>query len=121
MIKGHEAETFELTKSELVLAQRMVKFLEKKTKKNPIKANEIILGLKNNWGIDLKPVRLRKIINYYRVNSVLPIMSSSKGYYVSYDKKEIEKMIDSLGQRATSIMSAGLGLQRIIMRDLKNK
>jgi len=59
-------------------------------------------------------VKLRKLINYMRTHDILPVCSTSKGYFISYDKKVLEKQIVSLSQRANSIMSCAYGLERFI-------
>ena len=119
MIEGHEYETNELSDKELALAMRLIPYFKKKTKDNPVKESEITKGLKEKWGYDLKPVRLRKIINFYRVNSIIPVMSNSNGYFVSYDKEDIDKMNKSLTQRANSMISCVIGLQRFLIRQDK--
>jgi len=49
-----------------------------------------------------------------RTHDILPVCSTSKGYFISYDKKVLEKQIVSLSQRANSIMSCAYGLERFI-------
>lgn len=116
MIKGHENETNELTKEELSLAKTLIKHFEAKTKENPVKAVDIVNGVNRTYKLEKKftDVRLRKIINYYRVNAILPIMSNSKGYYVTDDISEINNMIESLEQRAFSIFNSANGLRKFL-------
>jgi len=116
MIKGHEDITHDLTEQEYELAVRLVPFLEKRTVDNPILAKQIIDGVNNKWNPKpkLTDARLRKIINYYRVQSILPIISNSKGYYVSYDLEEIDNMMASLCQRANSILQASFGMGKLL-------
>lgn len=118
MITGHEQETYDLTDYEYELAVRLVPFLEKKTKDNPVLAKQIIDGVNEKWNLKpkLNDVRLRKIINYYRVQSILPIISTSKGYYVSYEEDEINLMIQSLTQRANSIIQASFGMGKLLKK-----
>ena len=117
MIKGHERETFELNKEELWLSNELVDSFKKRGKSNPIKASEIVRSV-NTFYPDLKnkftEVRLRKIINHYRVNSILPIISTSKGYFVSYDKIDVSDMVTSLTQRADSILNCVNGLKSFL-------
>jgi hypothetical protein len=49
-----------------------------------------------------------------RCNSLLPIISNSKGYYVSYNIEDIGEMIVSLTWRAEAIEAAATGLREII-------
>jgi hypothetical protein len=62
-------------------------------------------------------VKLRKLINYMRTHDILPICSTSKGYFVSYDESVLKKQIVSLSQRANSVMSCAYGLERFIKID----
>lgn len=122
MVKGHEQHTEELNEEELMLANRLISAFSKRTKNNPVTAPEIVRGVNANVPLtqNFSDRRLRKIINYYRVNSILPIISTSKGYYVSRDENEIEGMIISLNQRANSILEACFGMQRIL-NQISNK
>lgn len=115
-IKGHENITHELTNDELWLANQIKEGLKRFTKTNPIKSPDLVRRINLNFGhkIKLSDVRLRKIVNYYRTEGILPVMSNSHGYYVSYDKKEIEDMILSLTQRANSIKNCCAGLTKIM-------
>lgn len=121
MVKGHEEITYELTDYELDLARRIAPILKSKTKENPVLAKQIIDGCNTAWNLSpkLTDVRLRKIINYYRVESILPVISTSKGYHVSYDEQEINDMMSSLCQRGNSIIQASFGLGKIL-NQIKN-
>ena len=68
----------------------------------------------NERGIQhqVKGVRLRKFIHYFRANTILPILATSTGYSLSYDKKEIHLQIQSLEERARSIRAASEGLMK---------
>jgi len=116
MILGYESLTQELNDEELMLANRLVSAFKKRTKDNPVTAPEIVSGVNANITLTQKfsERRLRKIINYYRVQGILPIISTSKGYYTSYEVKDIEFMITSLSQRANSILEGCYGMQRIL-------
>jgi hypothetical protein len=58
----------------------------------------------------ITPMRLRKYFNYFRSNGILPIIATSNGCYISYDKEEIEKQILSMKQRARQIERAAIGM-----------
>ena len=122
MIIGHEQETYDLTDYEYELAVRLAPFLKTKTKENPVLAKQIIDGVNEKWNLKpkLNDARLRKIINYYRVQSILPIISTSKGYYVSYEEDEINLMIQSLTQRANSIIQASFGMGKLLKKIKEN-
>jgi len=123
MILGHIEYTQELNDEELMLAKRLFSAFKKRTKDNPVTAPEIVSGVNANVTLTQKfsERRLRKIINYYRVQGILPIISTSKGYYTSYEVKDIEFMITSLSQRANSILEGCYGLQRIIENEKLKK
>jgi len=53
---------------------------------------------------------LRKLTHFLRCNSILPLIATSKGYYVSYDNAEIDKQIKSLQERAAAIIESANGL-----------
>lgn len=79
--------------------------------------NRVVERIKEETSIDIVKIngaRLRKMINYMRCNSTLPIISTSKGYYVSYDIEEIGAMILSLTMRADAIEAAANGLRYIV-------
>lgn len=117
MITGHEEITYELTDHEYELALKIAPILKKKTKDNPVLSKQIIDGVNEKWKPNpkLSDARLRKIINYYRTQSILPVISTSKGYYVSYNEDDINGMIKSLTERANSILEASFGIQRILI------
>jgi len=114
MILGHEEFTSELTQEEIKLAHDLIKHFGRKTKDNPVKARDIVEGVRNTYKLSFKfdEARLRKIVNYYRVNSIIPILSSKNGYYVSEDPEDIKAMTKSLLQRANSIFDCVIGLDR---------
>lgn len=116
MIKGHENITTELTPEEIWLANEMIQFFKTKTKDNQVKSIQIVTGINKHYQLKKRftDVRLRRIVNYYRVNAILPVISSSNGYYVSYNEDDIQDMVLSLNQRANSILDCAKGLQRII-------
>ena len=123
MINGHEIFTEELNEEERMLAKRLISAFSKRSKINPVTASEIVSGVNKNMKLTQKfsDRRLRKIINHYRVNAILPIISTSKGYYVSYDENEIEGMVISLTQRAKSILEGCFGMQRILKEEKLKK
>ena len=119
MVKGHENNTYELTDEELKLAKAIIPHFKKKTKSNPVKAKDIVNGINSHYKLKKKfsEVRLRKIVNYYRTNSIIPIISTSNGYYVSYDENDINEMIESLTQRASSIIECAFGMKRLLIKE----
>jgi len=51
------------------------------------------------------------MVNFIRVNSLIPLIATSEGYFVSYDKEEIMKEIKSMDERASAIIGAANGLR----------
>jgi len=118
-----KAQTKGLTTDERLLIPYLEKILLKTNKENPKYNDEIIKELNlivdriKDMNIDISRVsgiRLRKMINYMRCNSILPIISNSKGYYVSYNIEDIGEMIVSLTWRAEAIVAGANGLRQII-------
>lgn len=114
MITGHE-DILDLTEADIAIANRLINALKTRTKDNPILSKDIVNGVNSKWEVKPKftDVRLRKIINYYRTNSILPVISNKNGYYVSYNIEEIDLMTHSLTQRANSILGCVFGMKRI--------
>lgn len=113
MITNFEEVTCELSEYELRLVPVLIRGFETKTKANPIKAPEIIKSMKG-FGYKISEPRLRKICNHIRSNGLLPLIATSNGYYVSYDRDEIAAQIRSLRERADSINNCANGLTTFI-------
>jgi hypothetical protein len=126
MLVNFEHVTENLNSEDKKIVPYLQKVLETKTIDKPA-LSEIIVWETNmlirqaistgNHSAKIKKindVKLRRLINYMRTHDILPICSTSKGYFISYDKKVLEKQIVSLSQRANSIMSCAYGLERFI-------
>ncbi len=114
MITGFEKETKELTEEELLLVKPICNGLRSKTKSNPIKGADIVHAMKRA-GHKFSEVRLRKIINYIRSNSILPVIATSEGYYTATDKQDLQDQINGLNERANAIKNAAKGLERFLI------
>lgn len=119
MITNFEEITKELNEEELKLIQILIKGFSLRTKQNPIKAPEIVNKInlqKDKYGLSSRftEVKLRKIVHFIRVKGILPLIAASDGYYVSYDKAEIEAQIKSLNERSESIRVCADGLQKFL-------
>ncbi len=119
MLENFEEHTPELNDDELKLIPLLIAGFKSYNKDNTIKSNKVVERLNyhliaNNYKIKLTDARLRKLVNHIRTNGLLPLMASSKGYYVSFDKKDIESQIKSLKQRANSINGCAEGLKKFI-------
>jgi hypothetical protein len=113
MVTNFEKETVNLTKEELKNIPIIINILSSQQgKEKAVKAKElcryIFLATELNGII---PVKLRKYVSYIRKNSLLPIIATSKGYYVSHDLTELQKEIKSLNERASAIRQAAKGLE----------
>ena len=117
MITNFEKITVELTARELALIPSMIKAFSQYKKSNPIKAPQIVKKYNDNakkGNIRLTQPRLRKIVNHIRSFGLLPIMATSNGYYVDFDKEEIKLQITSLQERANSILNCAKGLESFL-------
>lgn len=105
MIKGFEEITAKLSEKEMELVPIFVTRLSLRVSKaNAVTSSQIIKGFKDTKGIDLSGARIRKIINYIRMNNLIPcLIATSEGYYVSTDKKELQEYCDSLIGREKAI------------------
>jgi hypothetical protein len=119
MIKNFEQITKEMTEDEKKLVPLIIRGLSTRTKENPIKGAEIVNAInsqKEKYGIKLfSEPRLRKIVNFIRTESILPLMGTSNGYYCTKDRDELESQIESLTQRAEAIMTSANGLKKFII------
>jgi hypothetical protein len=115
MIDNFEELTYELTDVEKKMLPLLISGFKNYTIENPIKEPDIVSRFNDrNTGLKLSGVRLRKIVNYIRSNGLLPLIATSKGYYVSYDKSIISSQIKSLRQRSFSINNCASGLEKFI-------
>jgi len=113
MVENFEQITKELTKDEKMLIPILTEGLKKRSKDNPVKAPEIIKGINKYYGRKvISEPRLRKLCNLLRSTGMLPIIATSKGYYVSYDTEVIKSQIRSLKDRANAILASAEGLEK---------
>lgn len=114
MITNFEDVTYELTDNEIQILPILIKGFKNYTEKNPIKEPDIVARFNERNNLKLSGVRLRKLVNYIRSNSLLPLIATNRGYYVSYNRDVIQSQIKSLTQRANSINNCADGLQKFI-------
>jgi hypothetical protein len=115
MIINFEEITTELTEVEKAILPQLIIGFKNYSKDNPIKEPLIVSRFNSRSNnVKLTGVRLRKLVNYIRTNGLLPLIATSKGYYVSYEKEEIQAQIKSLKQRASSIENCADGLLKYI-------
>ena len=95
MLKGFEDITYELTKEEMEKLPIVVKGLQTKIGKQKAVTSTKICDALNIIG-----PRLRKMINHIRINNLIfGLCSSSNGYFIAENEKEINEYIISLKQR----------------------
>tara|TARA_Y100000401_G_scaffold55808_1_gene44131 strand:- start:1550 stop:1921 length:372 start_codon:yes stop_codon:yes gene_type:complete len=95
MLKGFEDITYELTKEEMEKLPIVIKGLERKIGKG-----KAVTSTKICEALNLKAPRLRKIINHIRINNLIfGLCSSSNGYFIADNEKELNEYIISLKQR----------------------
>lgn len=106
MITGFEKETHELNEYERnTVLPLLVSGLSRKVGRSQAITNKQMVAALKARGIKASGPRLRKIIHEIRIKGLVPyLIATSKGYYVSHDKQEVRDYIDSLHQRAESIL-----------------
>ena len=124
MLTNFEELTCELSQDELDLVPIIMGGFKTRTEKNPIKAPEIVAGM-DKWlkenrpdvKIKMSEVRLRKIVNHIRSNSIAPLIATSHGYYLSNDPEVIKSQVKSMYERAASIKKAADGLSLFLISE----
>jgi hypothetical protein len=119
MITNFEEHTHELTSDEMEILQLVIHGFRAYKKTNPIKAELIVkrmnVFLENNgYKIRLTQPRLRKLVNYIRSNSLIPLIATSHGYFTTNCKLTIQQQIISLQERANSIERCAQGLKKFL-------
>lgn len=119
MITNFEQITHELSGAELQLLPGIIASFKRRTKNNPIKAPAIVEAINKQLqiqghGVKFTETRLRKVVNYIRSAGIIPLIATSKGYYVSYDHDEIRRQVKSMYERANAILSAADSMNKWI-------
>lgn len=104
MVTGFEHITIELNEEEIAIAYKVASaFSLRKGKEKAITNAEIVKAMRGK-GYKVNDTRIRKIIQYIRVNYLVKnLVASSKGYYVETNDKEIAKYKQSLRERIQSM------------------
>lgn len=104
MITGFEEYTAELNDYEMSLLPNIVSKLKLKVgEENAVTSTHVIKQF-NDHGKKMSGARWRKIINYIRINNLVPLLvSSSKGYYIATKEEEVRNYLESLKQRINAI------------------
>lgn len=80
-----------------------------------MKANELVLIMGINHGIKTTGIRIRKMINHIRSSGSLPVIGTSKGYYISFDQEDIKKAIRSQEERIRQQQRAVNGMKTFVL------
>jgi hypothetical protein len=104
MITNFENITHGLTDKELRMVELIVRGLRNKIGKDRAITNpQMVKGLAN-LGHKTTAPRIRKMIHYIRLTGKVEyLVGTSKGYYITHDKNELRKYVESLEQRIASI------------------
>lgn len=105
MLQGFEFQTQPLTAKEQQLVQPFIAGLRLKVgKANAVTSEQIKEGIKKNCNAKVDGPRIRKIINYIRLNGLVPgLMATSEGYYIATTPEELDEYIESLSGRIMAI------------------
>ncbi len=113
MIRGFESYTQPITKKEEKFIVPIVVNVLRKAYQDDKKIKSLQIAKKvQKAGHSIQEPTVRKIIHYIRVNGLLPVLSSSEGYYISKDISKINACVESLTQRADAIMEVAYALER---------
>lgn len=114
MIQGFEKYTATLTTYERdMLVPILTEGLKKRVgTKNAVRNREICRRLIEAGYQNVSEPRVRKCINYIRMNGMVPhLVANCKGYYVATSIEEVERYIGSLDERAKSIWAIRAALK----------
>lgn len=107
MVRNFEEQTHELNEYELkILLPAMIAGLKyRKGSEMAITSSKAMKKLKA-LGYKVSGPRWRKVINYIRINTIIPgLISTSKGYYIALKSEEVKDYMESLRERINSITS----------------
>jgi len=103
MIPGYEDITCEVNEEEIEMAKEIARAFSVKYigKENAVSGAKIIASYKKNRGYNLNDGRLRKIIQYIRLNCLTarPLLASAKGYYIARNDEELKKWLITMDKR----------------------
>lgn len=110
MITNFEEITVELTEEEKKFVPIIIdRFRRKPGREFMVSNPQMIEGLNRSFGVKLTEPRIRKIIQYIRINNLLPgLVGVSRGYFYTEDPDEIESWIESMKQRENAIRQSRL-------------
>jgi len=104
MIRNFEDQTDPLSPEESILVPKFIQGLKTKIgKEKAISNKQIQNAFLTKSNIKIPAARVRKIINYIRINGKLDnLCATSKGYYVASNKEEMDDYLLSLIERISA-------------------
>jgi len=121
MITNFDDYTIELNQDELKIVPIIVdRFTKWKGSKYIVTNPQIVSGLERNFKIKITEPRIRKIIQYIRIENLVPgLIATSKGYYTTDDINELEQWIETMKQRENAIRESRTSIEQYL-NNLKN-
>lgn len=101
----------DLNESEMMQLDNIISIISRYGKQSPIKSPELVKVINETLNIKINDVKLRKFISYIRCNSLLPVIATSKGYFVSHEPQDIMNLNNSLEQRALKLFADIKGMK----------
>ena len=122
MIEGFYNETKPLTEyEEYTLLPVMVKCLSRHKGEEQAVTNNQMCDALENTGYDVCETRIRKLINYIRINGEVDcLIANSKGYFVAESPSEVKSHIRSLLGREEAIKEVRMALEEQL-KDMENE
>lgn len=106
MLKNFESITSELSQFELEYVEYLGQwFMANQGKKNTLKNQDISKMIKLQFDRDVSDSRVRKVVQFLRMNGFPNLIASGKGYFYAENEGEIENWVISLRQRESAIKS----------------
>jgi hypothetical protein len=105
MVINFEEYTATLSEGEVVMAEWLATQLPAYVGKERAISNHRLRWILFDNYSNVTPARVRKLINYIRINCLVEnLVAGKNGYYVASTREEVETYVLSLRQRAASIM-----------------
>lgn len=105
MVIGFEEYTASLSEGEVVMAEFLASKLATYVGKKKAVSNYRLRWMMFDPYGNVPAARVRKLINYIRINCLVRnLVANSAGYYVAETQEEVDVYVQSLRQRAASIM-----------------
>lgn len=116
MINGFEQTTCELSELEKQMIHVFIsRFKKRPGRQNAVTNGQIRDGIKTHLGVELDAARIRKIVQYIRINNMLPgLIATSTGYFYTTSITEIREWVESMRQRERALAESRESMERAI-------